>query len=73
MNAETGAGAAEFASLGILLGAITTAPVVLIVNLALAFRPVVTRTACFWRGMIAPGVVLIGAIVYQTGLWDRLT
>lgn len=51
MNFETGAGAAEFAALGIFLGAVIVTPVVL----------------------IAPSVVLVGAIVYQTGLWDAIT
>ena len=73
MSTDTGAGAAEFAALGIFLGAITVAPIVLFVNLLTAFRPADSLMACFKRGMIAPGIVIIGAIVYQTGLWDWLT
>jgi len=73
MNADTGAGAAEFAALGIMLGAIIVSPLVLIVNLLIAFQKVDTRMRCFKRGMIAPAVVLVGAIVYQTGLWDAMT
>ncbi len=73
MLADTRAAAAEFASLGILLGAITVMPVVLIINLVLAFQPAETSAVCLRRGMIAPGIVVIGAVIYQTGLWDALT
>ena len=73
MHADTGAGAAEFASLGIMLGALTAAPVVLIMNLVFAFQPAETPMVSFRRGMVAPGIVIIGAIVYQTGLWDAIT
>ncbi len=72
MHADTGAAAAEFASLGIFLGTIIAAPVVLIVNLFAAFQPANRPMNCFKRGMIAPGIVVIGAIVYQTGLWDAI-
>ncbi|MDH3419494.1 MAG: hypothetical protein OEQ25_10135 [Gammaproteobacteria bacterium] len=73
MNLPTGAGAAEFAALGIMLGAITVAPIVLIVNLIVAFQEIDTPLSCFKRGMVAPGIVLIGAFVYQIGLWDAIT
>lgn len=73
MSFETGAGAAEFAALGIFLGAIIVAPVVLILNVVIAFQNIGSTTDCFWRGMIVPSVVLIGAVVYQTGLWDAIT
>lgn len=73
MHADTGASAAEFASLGILLGALTAAPVVLVMNLVFAFQPAESPKACFRRGMVVPGIVVIGAIVYQTGLWDAIT
>ncbi len=70
MSTETRAGAAEVAALGIFLGAITVAPIVLFVNLLTAFRPADSPMACFKRGMIAPGIVIIGAILYQAGLLD---
>ena len=73
MHADTRAGAAEFAALGIFLGAIIAAPVVLVMNLVLAFQDSETAVACFKRGMIAPTVVIVAAIVYQAGLWDALT
>ncbi len=73
MHADTRAGAAEFAALGIFLGAIIAAPVVLIMNIVLAFQTSETPKACFKRGMIAPTVVIVGAIVYQSGLWDALS
>ena len=70
MAADTRAGAAEFAALGIFLVAISVAPIVLFVNLITAFRPVESPMACFKRGMIAPGIVIVGAILYQAGLLD---
>ena len=70
---DTGAAAAEFASLGIFLGAIIVMPVVLIINLVLAFQAAETPAICLRRGMIVPAIVLIGAVIYQTGLWDALT
>ena len=73
MNHETGAGAAEFASLGIFLGAIMVAPIVLLLNSAFTLYNVSTTGECFRRGMILPGLVLIGAAVYQSGLWDAVT
>ena len=73
MLADTGASAAEFASLGIMLGAIVVSPIVLVVNLVLSFQGGNTPAQCFKRGMIAPGIVLLGAIIYQTGLWDAIT
>ena len=73
MLSDTRAAAAEFASLGIFLGAIIVMPVVLIVNLVLAFQPAETSSVCLRRGLVAPGIVVVGAIIYQTGLWDALT
>ena len=73
MHADTGAAAAEFASLGIFLGAIIVMPIVLIINVLLALQPAETTIVCLRRGLVAPGIVVIGAIVYQTGLWDALT
>lgn len=73
MNFETGAGAAEFAALGIFLGAVIVTPFVLILNSFIAFQNVGSANEYFWRGMIVPSLVLIGAVVYQTGLWDAIT
>lgn len=73
MQVTSGADAAEFASLGVMLGTIVVLPIVLTVNGVLAFRPADSPKACFKRGMIAPTIILAGAIIYQTGLWDALT
>ena len=73
MNLPTGASAAEFAALGIVLGATMLAPIVLLANLVVAFQDVDTTVACFKRGMVAPGIILVGAFVYQIGLWDAIT
>ena len=72
MSTETGAAAAEFAALGIFLGAIVVSPFVLILNFFLAWQPAGSTMICFRRGMIVPGIVLVGAIIYQTGLWDAV-
>ena len=72
MTFETRAGAAEFAALGIFLVAIAVSPFVLIANLIIAFQVETTRSQCFKRGMVAPGIVMIGAFLYQLGLWDAL-
>ena len=73
MSTETNAGAAGFAALGIMLGALIVSPVVLLVNVFVVLLGGNTPAECFKRGMIAPGIVLIGAVIYQTGLWDALT
>jgi len=73
MSVDSGAGAAEFAALGIMLGTIIVSPVVLTINFILAFQNADSPKQCFTRGMIAPGIVLIGAVVCQTGLWDAIT
>ena len=72
MNLDSGASAAEFAALGVMLGAIVMGPIVLVVNFVLAFQGGDTSGQCFRRGMISPGVVLVGAFVYQIGLWDAM-
>lgn len=73
MQTDTGAAAAEFAALGIFLGGMIATPVVVIVNLIVALQGTDTLGQVFRRGMIAPGFILLAAVVYQTGLWDRLT
>jgi len=73
MALPTGASAAEFAALGILLGAIMVSPIVLLINFVTAFQGGGTSRDCFKRGMIAPAIVLVGAFVYQIGLWDAVT
>ena len=45
----------------------------LLVNNVIILQDIQTKKSCFVRGMIAPGIVLIGAVVYQSGLWDKLT
>ncbi len=67
---DTRAGAAEFAALGIMLGGLIAMPFVLLINLVTLFQAAHSPMACFARGMIAPGIVLIGAIFYQMGVWD---
>ena len=42
-------------------------------NLLLLLLEVETRKSCFLCGMILPTIVFIGAIAYQSGLWDNLT
>lgn len=72
-NLESGAAAAEFAALGVFFMLLAALPITLIVNGAVMLRDVETVKACFLRGMVVPGIVLVAAVVYQSGLWDLLT
>lgn len=71
-NIESSAGAAEFAALGVFLVLLFAIPVTLIGNYLL-LKPSGSALDHFKRGMILPGVFLAWTVVYQTGLWDRLT
>jgi len=42
-------------------------------NLLLLLVEAETRKSCFLCGMILPTIVFLAAIVYQSGLWDKLT
>ncbi len=70
---DSRAGAAEFAGLGIFFMLLFSLPFVLVINPLLVFGNADSRKACFWRGMILPAIVFLAALVYQSGLWDRLT
>ncbi len=72
-SVDSRAGAAEFAALGVFFMLLFSLPFVLVLNPLLVFGSAETRQACFLRGMILPTLVFLAAIVYQTGLWDRLT
>ena len=72
-NVESRAGAVEFAALGVFFMLLFSLPVVLVLNSLIAFLDTETRMSCFLRGMIIPTIVFIAAIIYQSGLWDRLT
>ena len=69
MAMDSASGAAEFAALGIFLITLTIGPFLLIVLIILALRPANSRAACFKRAMIAPGVVVLGAFLFQLGLF----
>ena len=72
MSFESGAAAAEFGSLGIMLGSIVVAPFVLLINGFVAFQKTDNAATCFRRGMVTPGLILVAAVIYQTGLWDAI-
>ncbi len=72
MMMDSDSGAAEFAALGIFLIVLTISPILLIVMLILAFQPAQSKGTCYKRGMIAPGFVIVGAFLFQLGLWDAL-
>lgn len=72
-NVESGAAAAEFAALGVFFMLLVALPITLVVNAAVILQEVKSKKDCFMRGMVVPGIVLLAAIVYQSGLWDRLT
>lgn len=70
MAMPTRAGAAEFASLGVMLISITLSPIILAVTAAMAWTSKGSKQSCFIRGMVAPGLVLLLAFAYQMGLLD---
>lgn len=70
-SVDSSAAAAEFAALGVffvLLGAI---PTTIVVNL-IVLKGSGATIEHFKRGMIAPAIFLVWAIIYQIGLWDRI-
>ena len=70
MALESGAAAAEFSSLGIMLISIIAMPIYLIVNGIVAFMPAPTRLHCYGRGMWLPGFMIVVAVLYQIGVVD---
>ncbi|MCG8413689.1 MAG: hypothetical protein MI746_05660 [Pseudomonadales bacterium] len=72
MMMDSNSGAAEFAALGIFLIVLTISPILLIVMVIVAFQPAQSKGSCYKRGMIAPGIVILGAFLFQLGLWDAL-
>ena len=70
MALESGAGAAEFSSLGIMLVSLTVMPMVLIINGIVAFMPAPSRLHCYKRGMWLPGLMIVVAVLYQVGVVD---
>ena len=73
MSIDSRAGAAEFAALAILFMLVIAVPITLVVNLAVMTSNAETRGQYFARGMVVPALVLIFAIIYQSGLWNMLT
>lgn len=71
-NVDSSAGAAEFAALGVFFVLLLAIPVTLVGNYLL-LKPSGSALDHFRRGMILPGAFLAWTVVYQTGLWDRLT
>jgi len=72
-NLDSRAAAAEFAGLGVFFMLLFSLPVVLVLNSMIVLGCEGTRKSCFLRGMILPAIVFLAAIVYQSGLWNRLT
>lgn len=70
MALPSGAAAAEFASLGVMLISIIFSPIILAVTAAFAWNAKGSRAACFLQGMIAPAFVLAIALSYQLGFLD---
>ncbi len=72
-NVDSGASAAEFAGLAVFFMLLISLPITIVLNTVLMFKNFHTPIACLGRGMIIPVLILISAIVYQSGLWDKLT
>ena len=69
MTMDSNSGAAEFAALGIFLVTLTIAPFLFVVMAIVAMRPANNRFQCIKRAMVAPGLVVLGAILFQFGLF----
>ena len=72
-SVDSSAGAAEFAALAVFFMLLISLPITLVINTVVAFQNVDSRQSAFLRGLIVPGIVMLGAVIYQSGLWDRLT
>ena len=72
-NVDSGASAAEFAGLAVFFMLLISLPITIVLNTVLMFKNFHTPKACLSRGVIIPVLILILAIVYQSGLWDKLT
>jgi len=73
VNVESGADAAEFGGLAVFIMLVISLPITLIANLFIVLLDAQTRKSYFGRGMIVPCIVLIAAVIYQSGLWDKVT
>ena len=72
-NMKSGAKAAEFGGLAVFFMLLISLPITLTVNSLMLLRSSETAISCFRWGMIPPGLVLIAAVIYQSGLWDKWT
>ena len=72
-NVESRASAAEFAALAVFFMLLVALPITLVVNAAVMLQKAESVRQCFIRGMVLPGIVMLAAVVYQSGLWDALT
>ena len=72
-NVESGAAAAEFGALAVFFMLLVALPITLVVNSAVMLQEAKSVKDCFKRGMVVPGIVMLAAIIYQSGLWDRFT
>lgn len=72
VHVDSSAKAAEFGGLAVSFVSLFATPTTLVGNLML-LKSSGSTLHHFRRGMILPGIFLVWAVVYQTGLWDRLT
>ena len=73
VNMESGASAAEFGGLAVFFMLLISLPITLTANSIMLLRNPESVTSCFGLAMIPPGLVLIAGVIYQSGLWDKLT
>ena len=71
-NLDSGASAAEFAGLAVFFMLLFTLPLTAVLNLAFVLAGDRTRRVHFARDMVLPAVFLAAALIYQSGLWDRM-
>ena len=70
---DSGASAAEFGGLAVFFMLLISLPITLTANSLMLLRDYQSVSSCFRFAMIPPGIVILAAIIYQSGLWDEIT
>jgi hypothetical protein len=70
---NSGADAGEFGGLAVFFMLLISLPITLTANSLMLLRDCESVSSCFRFAMIPPGLVLLAAVIYQSGLWDAIT
>jgi hypothetical protein len=71
MNSRADAG--EFGGLAVFFMLLISLPITLTTNALMLLRGYESVSLCFRFAMTPPGLVLLAAVIYQSGLWDAIT